>query len=87
MTLPAFAAVHRTAAPLLLSYGRAAIDRYLVAAGRGVRTGGAGSAAAPPTFGAGEQCSPGSLSMWQTDGDYYLQVEVTSISLFLLCTN
>jgi len=24
--------------------------------------------------------------MWQTDGDDYLQVEVTSIRLFLLCT-
>ena len=33
-----------------------------------------------------EQCSPGSLSMWQTDGDDYLQVEVTGIPLFLLCT-
>jgi len=26
------------------------------------------------------------LSMWQTDGDDYLQVEVTIIRLFLLCT-
>jgi len=24
--------------------------------------------------------------MWQTDGDDYLQVKVTSIRLFLLCT-
>jgi len=30
---------------------------------------GAGSAAAVPTFGTGEKCSPESLSMWQTDGD------------------
>ena len=30
--------------------------------------------------------TPESLSMWQTDGDDYLQVEVTSIRLFLLCT-
>ena len=40
----------------------------------GVGKGEAGSAAAPPIFGAGEHCSPGSLSMWQTDGDDYLQV-------------
>jgi len=54
---------------------------------RGVGTGGAGSAAAPPTFGAGDQCSPESLSTRQTDDDDdYLQAEVTSIRLFLRCT-
>jgi len=34
MTLPAFAAERRAAAPLLLTAGRAAIDRYLLPAGR-----------------------------------------------------
>jgi len=33
VTLPAFAAKRRVAAPLLLNAGRAAIDRYLVPAG------------------------------------------------------
>jgi len=36
---------------------------------RRVETGRAGSAAAPSIFGAGEHCSLGSLSMWQTVGD------------------
>jgi len=53
---------------------------------RGVGTGGAGSTAAPLTFEVGSSASPESLSMWQTDDDDYLQVEVTSIRLFLLCT-
>jgi len=34
MTLLAFAAERRAAAPLMLSIGRAAIDRYLLPAGR-----------------------------------------------------
>ena len=55
----------------------------LISTSSGIRT---GSAVAPTTFGVGAQCSPGSLSMWQTVGDDYLQAEVTSIRLFLLCT-
>ena len=54
--------------------------------GRDIGTGEAGEAATSPTLGPLEQGSPGSLSMLQTDGDDYLQVEVTSIRLFLLYT-
>ena len=58
----------------------------------GVWTGGAGSAAAPPTFAVLEQCSPISLAMWQTDGDDYLLVDfynftgVVVVSLLLTCS-
>jgi len=54
--------------------------------------GGAGSAAAPPTFAVLEQCSPISLAMWQTDGDDYLLVDfynftgVVVVSLLLTCS-
>ena len=53
---------------------------------RGVGIGGSGSAAAPQTFWGGEAVFPGSWSMWQTVGGDYLQVAVTSVRSFLLCT-
>jgi len=56
--------------------------------GRGVETGETGSATAPPQLlGALEQCSTVSLSMWQTDSDDYLHMEVASIRLFLFVPN
>jgi len=39
-----------------------------------------------PNFWGGGAVLPKSSSMWQTGGDDYLQMEVTSICLFLLCT-
>ena len=65
-----------------MCYEQACTNRYQPAIAKvyhtatGVRTGAAGSAAAPATFGAEKQWSRESLSMWQTDGDGYLQVEV-----------
>jgi len=45
--------------------------KYLLYKIMGVGAGGGGSAAAPPTFGVLEQCSPVNLSLWlwQMDSD------------------
>ena len=56
---------------------------FLTTRGVGTR---AGSAAAPQLLGRESSAPPEVCRCDKTDGDDYLQVEVTSIGLFLLCT-